>query len=338
MNRKRVLKVVIILIIGSLAIFGVHQYRTRTITAPDFVTGQEKGEVIFDIAQGESGSEIAMNLLKAGVVKSSTAFFRLAVVDKRSGQIAPGSHRISMHIPAAVALDQLLDPNRITSLVKIKEGAWVSEIVTELVKAGFDENTLVKGLSEISLPVGFHGAEGILFPAQYSFAKGTSPVVALQSMVTAFSNAAHAAGIDSPSSEFTPMQLLTIASLVQAEGDVQDFTKISRVIRNRLKLGMPLQFDTTVHFVTHTRGKVFLSTDATKTPSLYNTYLHVGLPPGPIGSPGLAAMKASIAPAVGDWIYFITVKPGDTRFTSSSNQFLTWKSEYEKNLRAGAFA
>jgi UPF0755 protein len=134
------------------------------------------------------------------------------------------------------------------------------------------------------------------------------------------------------------MELLTIASLVQAEGDTKDFAKISQVVRNRLRIGMPLQFDSTVHFVTHTRGKVFLSTKATKTLSLYNTYLHVGLPPGPIGSPGLAAMKAAVSPVAGDWIYFITVKPGDTRFTSSSHQFLTWKSEYEQNLRAGAFA
>ena len=65
--------------------------------------------------------------------------------------------------------------------------------------------------------------------------------------------------------------------------------------------------------------------------------LHYGLPPGPIGSPTVAAMKAAFAPAVGDWLYFITVAPGDTRFTKSNSEFLTWKREYQKNVKAGLF-
>jgi UPF0755 protein len=148
---------------------------------------------------------------------------------------------------------------------------------------------------------------------------------------------AKASGIDQGSNGFTPLQLLTIASIVQAEGDSSDFSKISQVIRNRLKVGMPLQLDTTIHYITRTRGKVFLSTDATRTASPYNTYLHYGLPPGPIGNPGRSAMEAALHPTPGNWIYFITVKPGDTRFTDSNTQFLIWKSEYEKNLAAGAF-
>lgn len=338
MPKKRILQIIAIALIGSLALLGLHQYRTRTITDPDYSAGQSVGEVVIDIAQGATGSEIAKLLFKAEVVKSIASFFRVAVVDPRSSQISPGSHRLSQHIPATLALEQLLDPSRITSLIKIKEGAWVSEIVDELVAVGFERSAVMNALTKLISPKGFLGTEGILFPAQYSFAKGTAPNVALQSMVTAFSQAAATSGIDSVSNNLTPMDLLTIASLIQAEGDSQDFDKISRVIRNRLQIGMPLQFDSTVHFVTRTRGKVFLSTKATKTVSLYNTYLHPGLPPGPIGSPGLAAMKAAVVPAQGDWIYFITVKPGDTRFTSSSQQFLTWKNEYEKNLRAGAFA
>ena len=71
--------------------------------------------------------------------------------------------------------------------------------------------------------------------------------------------------------------------------------------------------------------------------SPYNTYRKYGLPPSPIGNPGTAAMKAALAPANGDWLYFITVKPGDTRFTKSHDEFLVWKNEYLKNLQAGAF-
>ena len=135
----------------------------------------------------------------------------------------------------------------------------------------------------------------------------------------------------------TKVDELTIASLIQAEGDPQDFNKISRVIYNRLKIGMPLQLDTTVQYVLKKRGSVFLSTKSTLINSPYNTYKRYGLPPGPIGNPGIAAMKAALAPAEGDWLYFITVKPGETRFTKSHDEFLIWKNEYQKNLQAGAF-
>jgi len=338
MNKKRIVQFIAVICVVAVALFGVHQYRGRVIHDPDYAQGQSKGEVVVEISQGESGSEIARNLFKAEVVKSSAAFFRLAVSDVRSTKISPGSHRLSKHIPAAQALEELLDPSRITSLIKIKEGAWVSEIVDQLVAVGFKRALVLDALNKLTPPLGFRANEGILFPAQYSFAKGTSPGNALKSMVVAFSAAARLSTIDSTANDFSPMEMLTIASLVQAEGDTKDFSKISRVIRNRLKVGMPLQFDSTVHFITHTRGKVFLSTNATRTVSLYNTYLHYGLPPGPIGSPGLDAMKAAVSPAEGNWTYFITVKPGDTRFTSSFQEFLNWKLEYEKNLRAGAFS
>ena len=137
--------------------------------------------------------------------------------------------------------------------------------------------------------------------------------------------------------EFSSLQLLTIASIVQAEGDEKDFAKVSQVIRNRLKIGMPLQMDSTVHFVKRVRGQIFLSSKSTLLNSPYNTYRKYGLPPGPIGSPGVAAMTAALKPIVGDWLYFITVAPGDTRFTKSNDEFNTWKALYIKNRKAGAF-
>jgi UPF0755 protein len=130
---------------------------------------------------------------------------------------------------------------------------------------------------------------------------------------------------------------LTIASIVQAEGGEKDFAKVSQVIRNRLKIGMPLQMDATVHFVKKLRGQIFLSSQSTLINSPYNTYKKYGLPPGPIGSPGVAAMTAALQPASGDWLYFVTVAPGDTRFTNSFEEFNTWKALYVKNRKAGAF-
>jgi UPF0755 protein len=130
---------------------------------------------------------------------------------------------------------------------------------------------------------------------------------------------------------------VTIASIIQAEGDPQDFTKIARVIYNRLEINMPLQMNATVDYATNRRGKIRLPYKQLEVNSRYNTYKYRGLPPGPIGNPGQEALNASVNPESGDWIYFITVKPQDTRFTSSFSQFNIWVNEFRKNEEAGLF-
>lgn len=337
MRKSSILKIVASVAAVFAITGGIYLVRTLSHANSDYPSGNPGVEVVVDIPGGATGSEIASALFDKGVVKSSGAFFSRAVADPRSSQIAPGAHRVSTHISAKEALSQLLDTKRIANLIRITEGAWTDEIVAQMVKVGFLKSDLLDALSHITRPAGFTGNEGILFPAQYSFGSKSSALTALQAMVDRFALEAKASGIDQGGDGFTPAQLLTMASIVQAEGGSSDFSKISQVIRNRLKVGMPLQLDTTIHYITRTRGKVFLSTNATRTASPYNTYLHYGLPPGPIDNPGRAAMDAALHPSPGNWIYFITVKPGDTRFTDSNSQFLTWKSEYEKNLAAGAF-
>ena len=336
-SKNSKIKLAAVFAIVLVIVAGIYLIRGHVTANPDFASGNPGTEVIVDIPEGATGSAIAKILVTKGVVKSFGAFFSVAVGDSRSTKIAPGSHRLDQHIPAKEALSQLLDSKRIANLIRIAEGAWTDEIIAQMAEVGFSKTDLMKALDQLKRPATFTGNEGILFPAQYSFGSTTSALSALQAMVDRFALEAKASGIDQESDGFSSMQLLTIASIVQAEGDSPDFAKISQVIRNRLKIGMPLQLDTTVHYITRTRGQVFLSTEATQTASPYNTYLHYGLPPGPIGNPGRLAMDAALHPSVGNWLYFITVKPGDTRFTDSNSQFLIWKSEYEKNLSSGAF-
>jgi UPF0755 protein len=95
--------------------------------------------------------------------------------------------------------------------------------------------------------------------------------------------------------------------------------------------------DSTVHYIEETRGDIFLSTRSTLVNSPFNTYRRTGLPPSPIGNPGRNAMLATLSPAEGSWLYFITVAPRDTRFTDSFEQFNKWKLLYKANLRDGKF-
>ena len=314
--------------------------RSGPSVAPDFetmVSFEGKPEIVIDIPAGSSGSAIARLLFEKGIIKSSESYFRVAVGDKRSESVAPGNHRLTLQVSAKQALEQLLDSNRIPNLIRIYEGGWKSEVTTELQKYGFSRLEIAQAFKSVVLPKGFNDAEGLLFPAQYSFTKGTNAPQAVQAMVDRFSAEPIAQELLLGSKEFTSLQLLTIASIVQAEGDEKDFTKVSQVIRNRLKIGMPLQMDSTVHFVKGVRGQIFLSSRSTLLNSPYNTYRKYGLPPGPIGSPGVAAITAALKPTVGDWLYFITVAPGDTRFTKSNDEFNTWKALYIKNRKAGAF-
>jgi UPF0755 protein len=304
---------------------------------PDRVISSTEKNVSISIPTGATGAEIAKLLEVAGVVASAESFFRAAVANPKAATIAPGTHALSLQISGKTALDQLLDPKRIADLIKIAEGAWNSEIFKAMTATKNWSEDPAQSAKKVVLPQGITALEGVLFPAQYSFAEGTSQVTALQSMVDKFNQVISNLDFVDPAGKLNTQQLVTVASLVQAEGDVKDFAQISRVIRNRLEIGMPLQFDSTVHYLKNTRGQIFLSNKSTRLKSPYNTYQNYGLPPAPIGNPGLAALKAAIAPAKGDWLFFITVAPGDTRFTKSFSEFNTWKLLYQKNRKAGAF-
>lgn len=335
MNKRFGIVAVLLITIGAIFLM-----RLGPSPAPDYpfnTSLSESEEVIVDIPSGSSGSAIARLLFDNEIIKSSEAFFRVAVGDKRSEKIAPGNHRLTKTISAQQALDQLLDPDRIPNLIRIYEGNWKSEIAKSLVRYGFSANEVSRALVTAKLPNGFREIEGLLFPAQYSFTKGTTAQEAVQAMVDRFTQEPAVKELLLGTQSFKPSQLLIIASIIQAEGEQKDFAKVSRVIYNRLKIGMPLQMDSTVHFVKKLRGDIFLSSQSTLINSPYNTYKKYGLPPGPICSPGADAITAALKPAVGDWLYFITVAPGDTRFTQSIDEFNSWKAIYVKNRKAGVF-
>jgi len=334
---KRLIGASLVIVLFTFSLFLV---RSQSSSAPDFDTVQsvqDLPEVTIEIPDGATGSQIASILFESGVVKSAQAYFRVAVGDARSQKVAPGSHRLTLKISSRQALDQLLDPDRIPNLIKVAEGAWKSEVKKAFINYGFTKSEVSTAFSSLKLPKGFSNSEGLIFPAQYSFPQGTSAQVAAQTLINRFKDDPYGAQLLQGNTDFSAQQLLTIASVVQAESTNEDFSKVARVIFNRLKFGMPLQMDSTVHFIMQARGDIFLSRKSTMLNSPYNTYRKYGLPPGPIGSPGSDAMKATLEPLTGDWLYFITVAPGDTRFTASFDEFSKWKVEYTKNRKAGAF-
>lgn len=302
----------------------------------DYLPTTTTSQVEIVIEDGDTGTQIAQKLEKAGVIKASKVFYKVAINDKRSNSISPGIHKIDLKISARSALEQLLDPKRNLGLFGFIEGLRKNEILDLLAKSKLVTGKLTPRIKPDALYKS-DNLEGFLFPAQYSFSPGTLIDDAVNQMVQRFNLAAKESKIDQGYNEFSPLELVTIASIIQAEGDPQDFTKIAQVIYNRLKIGMPLQMNTTVEYAANLRGKIRLPYKQLEVNSRYNTYKYRGLPPGPIGNPGQAALNASVNPESGDWIYFITVKPQDTRFTKSYEQFNIWADEFRKNEKAGLF-
>ena len=308
----------------------------------DFPAGTAGPEIEVNIPAGSSGVEIGRILAKEGVVKTSVIFFRAATADKRAESISAGLYLVNTHLSAKEAIEQLLDKKRLQGKFLIIEGARLSEIKANLVKIGFTAEKVDKALNSIKTPRGFEtdNLEGLLFPANYTILPDEEVSTLLQGALDRFAQELKNISFDDYAKELNlkPAELLTIASIVQAEGFTdEDFGKVSRVIYNRLKIGMPLQMDSTLLYANKSRGEIRVTNRELKIASKYNTYKYKGLPPGPIGSPGGAALVATIKPTPGNWLYFVTVSPGETKFTNSYSEFLTFKAEFIRNYKAGLF-
>jgi len=234
----------------------------------------------------------------------------------------------------------LINPaNQIKTTVTIPEGMRAVNIVRTLgEKTLIPESAYAKALKDtaaLGLPSYANGnAEGYLFPDTYEVTPHETALSVLQQMVQRFK--AEAASINLPAAarhaHFTKAQVIVVASLIQAEaGRLSDFGKISRVIDNRLIAHMPLQLDSTVFYALKEYG-IQADGRQTQVRSPYNTYLHTGLPPGPIDSPGDAAIKAALHSEHGPWLYFVTVNPKThlTKFATTKAQFNVYLNELQQ--------
>ncbi|MFG6296045.1 endolytic transglycosylase MltG [Streptomyces rochei] len=232
------------------------------------------------------------------------------------------------------------DP-RPTSLV-IPEGRRATQVYDAVDKAlALPAGTTKKSLAKahLRLPNDAEGnPEGYLYPATYPLGENPTPEKLLTAMVDTanekFTGAPIAAGAQR--NALNVYQAVTIASIVQAEAATEeDMGKVARVVFNRLERGMPLQMDSTINYALG-RSTLHTTTEDTKIDSPYNSYQRMGLPPTPIANPGEDAMRAAIDPTPGDWLYFVTVKPGDTRFTADYAEHQRNVAEFNRLARSAS--
>ena len=338
--RKQILITSILVAVLALSLFAIKQAR-KPDPIPNYQLSERSVSTTIVIPEGASGDQIAKILFDSGVVKSSRAFFAAATENPRSQSIQPGTYRIDTKIPGAEAVNQLLDRERRLMVLLIREGERAYELRDDLRALNFTEAEVARVFDQrVSLPgFGRREVEGFLFPATYNLLPDESIDSVRDRLLNKFSQVIQR--IDfldrSKSQKLTPYEALVVASIVQAEGfDERDFGRVARVIFNRLALNMPLQMDSTVLYALRER-RIAVTKKDINISSGYNTYNRRGLPPTPIGNPGESALEATLNPEPGPWLYFVTVAPTETKFTDSYQEFLSFKQEFKRNLKAGLF-
>ena len=294
---------------------------------PDY-PGPGSGSVTIEVHEGDTAAAIGRTLKEADVVKSVGAFTDAAVADERSRSIQVGFYEMKKQMKAADALAILVDPkNLVQARVTIPEGYRVKDIVkaiaakTDITAA--QVNAALKNPAALGLPAAAEGkVEGYLFPATYTVVPGETAKQLLTQMVAKTVTVQKELHLEARAKTlgYTPEEIMTVASILESEGSrAEDLPKIARAIYNRLDAGMPLQSDATVNYANDKSGSVYTTAEDRQNPSPYNTYLHPGLPPGPIGSPGESTIEAALNPADGPWLYWVTVnlRTGETRFNET---------------------
>jgi UPF0755 protein len=338
--------VALVVILTPLVIGGVyvlHLYISKYHPADYASDGT--GQAIVQVQSGQTATAVGQRLVTLGVVASVRAFELAAEHSTDQRGLEPGFYRMHKQMKATLAFALLLNPAaRIQDKITIPEGWRISQTEAELAaKSGIpvaDYKQALANPGSLGLPSYANGKpEGYLFPATYEVQPNQTAIDVLHAMVQRFGQ--EAAAINLPqaaaSVHLSPSQVIILASLIQAEGgSTSYYPQISRVIYNRLAQNMPLQLDSTVMYALNTFG-IIASDQQLQTTSPYNTYKYKGLPPGPIDSPGNAAIEAALHPSPGNDLYFVTVNPktGLTEFTASQATFEQLREELEQNLGNG---
>ncbi|MCW2544779.1 MAG: aminodeoxychorismate lyase [Frankiales bacterium] len=329
-----VVGVVVLALLAGIGLGGRALY--RSFSGPADYSGTGSGQVVVQIKTGDTAAQIGTTLVHEGVVKSIAAFTDAAIKEPKSRSLQPGYYGLRRKMSAASALALLLDPaSRVKGRVTLPEGIGLAKVVDRLVQfTDLKRADILAALNNpavLGLPAYAKGrVEGFLFPSTYDVDAKAGAVAALGQMTERFAEQAAALDLENGARDLglTPYQLVTIASIVEAESPLdEDRAKVARVILNRLAKNMLLQVDSTINYIKAERS-AHLSLDDISVDSPYNSYKHKGLPPTPIDSPGAKAIESTLAPATGDWLYFVKVdKAGHSFFTSDYDEFLRVKAK-----------
>jgi UPF0755 protein len=321
---RRILALVFLAIVAVAAWFLVSLFQP--------FGGDGSGSVTVTVPQGASVGEIGDILARRGVVSRSFFFELRARLGGHSGDLKPGVYKLKHDMSYSAALDALtkgVAPDVVQ--VVIPEGRSRREIAP--LAKGLKGSYLAATVRSPYLNPRRYGArharnlEGFLFPASYQLKKGASARMLVKEQLQAFrQNFSRVSLAYARKKNLTPYDVLTIASMVEREAELpKDRPLIASVIYNRLHDHIPLGIDSTLRYALGDWTKP-LRVSQLASPSPYNTRNHQGLPPGPIGNPGLASIQAAAHPAHSQFLFFV-VKPCG----NGAHVFAKTNAEFERD-------
>jgi len=281
--------------------------------------------IVVVVPAGESFRAVALRLHAAGVVRHPwllAAWARWTGLDR---SVHRGEFRFDGARAPVDVLALLQSPSDGAAPVTIPEGFTAEQIAALLETRGFGGRDVFHCamqdpalLLEFALPA--TGVEGFLFPDTYAFETAMPPVEIVRAMLARFRRQTADLGARRAAAGLSETEMVTLASVIEKEtGLAAERPVIAGVFHNRLRIGMPLQSDPTVIYGRgEARGPITRADLAGTSP--YNTYVHRGLPPGPIANPGRAALEAAIAPAATEAFYFVSRNDGSHVFSATLDE------------------
>ena len=264
-------------------------------------------EIFVDVAPGSSTAKVGSQLEQAGVVRSGLAFDLLRLWERST--LKAGEYRFDQPLPAVEVYQRIARGEVYTIALAVPEGADIFDIAERVQEAGLATRrqflqAVVEQVGLIAdLDPGARSLEGYLFPDTYRFAPGATPAQIVAAMVQRFRSVARELGLN-----HHVHRVVTLASLVVRETAVNaERPLVASVFENRLAKNMPLMCDPTVIYGLELEGRwrgAIYQSDLTFN-TAYNTYLHTGLPPGPVANPGIPSLRAAMHPAHTDYLYFV---------------------------------
>jgi UPF0755 protein len=295
-----------------------------------FVPFGPQNETFVEVAPGSSSVHISRQLQQAGIIRSQVAFD--IVRFWKRGTLKAGAYRFDHPVPAVEVYDRMRRGDTFTIAVTIPEGANIFDIADRLQQAGFgprdtfidiakQEASLIADLDPTAKSL-----EGYLFPDTYLIAPKTALPEIAATMVKRFRSTAIQLGLS-----VNVHRTVTLASIVERETAIDgERPLVASVFENRLDKSMALMTDPAVIYglqlQNQWRGSLYESDLKRDTP--YNTYVHAGLPPGPIANPGAKALRAAMAPAQTDYLYFVAAGQNP----QGKSLFATTIEEHNRNV------
>jgi UPF0755 protein len=341
-TRKNLVRVLLYLAgITALVAIGLAIWIYRDLHAP---VAHAKANDYIEIGRGSTPDGIAKRLMSEGVLRHKWPLLLYIKLTGSTKLLKAGEYRFPSPITPLGILKKLEEGEQRLSRFAVIEGWTRWDIadslahVDELHLADSGEALkLMEDTSEIrDLDPSAENLEGYLFPATYSFPAGTKAATIVDSMAKRFrqswtpERAAKARALN-----MTPREIIIIASLIETEAKLKDERPmVASVIYNRLQKDVPLGIDSTIVYASKLAGKwrndgrVYLSDVNRQSP--YNTRLHAGLPPGPVGNPGDASIDAALNPAQTDYLYYVRNPDRD----DGAHNFYNKESDFEKGVQA----